>query len=134
MEVDTRIGDKYLKYGFGFGGPCFPRDNRALNLFAKSTGHTMLIGEATDIINKNHLEFQFENYLKQYAHGEIIRFDEVTYKKGSYILEESQQLALAVKLAKAGRKVLIREKQKIVDDLKKEFGHLFAYEIMDKIP
>jgi UDP-glucose 6-dehydrogenase len=27
---DSRIGDKYLNYGYGFGGPCFPRDNRAL--------------------------------------------------------------------------------------------------------
>lgn len=27
---DSRIGQKCLKPGYGFGGPCFPRDNRAL--------------------------------------------------------------------------------------------------------
>ena len=29
---DTRIGRKYLTGGLGFGGPCFPRDNVALEL------------------------------------------------------------------------------------------------------
>jgi nucleotide sugar dehydrogenase len=27
---DQRIGSKYIRPGYGFGGPCFPRDNRAL--------------------------------------------------------------------------------------------------------
>ena len=27
---DSRIGNKYLSKGLGFGGPCFPRDNRAI--------------------------------------------------------------------------------------------------------
>ena len=27
---DSRIGKKYLSKGLGFGGPCFPRDNRAI--------------------------------------------------------------------------------------------------------
>ena len=29
IGADSRIGSKYLNYGFGFGGPCFPRDNRS---------------------------------------------------------------------------------------------------------
>ena len=27
---DTRVGPKYLKGATGYGGPCFPRDNKAL--------------------------------------------------------------------------------------------------------
>ena len=30
LGLDTRIGRKYLTGGLGFGGPCFPRDNVAL--------------------------------------------------------------------------------------------------------
>ncbi len=33
---DSRVGTKCLKPGYGFGGPCFPRDNRALFWYAKS--------------------------------------------------------------------------------------------------
>ena len=33
---DSRVGNKYLKYGYGFGGPCLPRDNRSFSAFAKN--------------------------------------------------------------------------------------------------
>jgi UDPglucose 6-dehydrogenase len=33
---DSRIGTKCLLPGYGFGGPCFPRDNRARGWYAKS--------------------------------------------------------------------------------------------------
>ena len=31
---DSRVGLRYLGYGYGYGGPCFPRDNRALSIYA----------------------------------------------------------------------------------------------------
>ena len=51
---DSRIGKKYLMPGYGFGGPCFPRDNRALGGYIKSIGIDPLIPEATDKSNKLH--------------------------------------------------------------------------------
>lgn len=130
IGADSRIGNKYLQYGFGFGGPCFPRDNRALNLYAKASGFNLLISEATDGVNRQHLQFQFEQYMLQYHNDAPIVFDEVTYKSGTYILEESQKLALAVKLAKAGRAVTIREKVQVIQELKDTYGTLFNYELI----
>ncbi len=130
IGADSRIGSKYLNYGFGFGGPCFPRDNRALNLFARESGFNLLISEATDNVNKQHLNFQFEQYLKSYPESDTIVFNEVVYKKGTVILEESQQLALAMQLAKAGRKVLVREKKMVVEELMKQYGDIFIYEVI----
>lgn len=125
IGADSRIGEKYLQYGYGFGGPCFPRDNRALNLFAQQSGYQMLIGEATDNINKQHLDFQFNELLKE-NNSEYV-FDEVTYKPGTVILEESQKLALAVKLAQAGKNVVVIEKPVVIEELKNRFGNLFTY-------
>lgn len=43
VGADSRIGNKYLKPGYGFGGPCFPRDNRALGHYARSVGVSPII-------------------------------------------------------------------------------------------
>lgn len=125
---DSRIGHKFLGYGFGFGGPCLPRDNRALNYFANQSGYNLLLSEATDKANAQHLQFQFDQYMQQHAAGQPIIMDEVVYKKGTVYLDESQPLALALKLAGAGCKVTIREKDPVIAELKKLYGNIFAYQ------
>lgn len=128
VGADSRIGKKYLNYGFGFGGPCFPRDNRALSVFAKNKNCDLKISEATDEINKMHLEFQLKQYLDKYPESEPIVFEYVAYKKGSVIIEESQQLALAVKLAQAGRKVFINDRPEVIAEVKKKYPGMFEYQ------
>jgi nucleotide sugar dehydrogenase len=126
---DSRIGSKYLRYGFGFGGPCFPRDNRALNYFARNQSFDLLLSQATDTINNTHLDFQFEHWIQRYNPEETIEFDSVAFKKGAVSVEESQQLALALKLASAGRRVLVRDRIEVIDALRQQYGALFVYEI-----
>jgi nucleotide sugar dehydrogenase len=128
IGADSRIGEKYLHYGFGFGGPCLPRDNRALNFFANQSGYNLLISEVTDKVNEQHLQFQFDAYMARFDPGQTIIMEEVVYKKGTVYLDESQKLLLAIKLVNAGRKVLIREKQPVIDELKRLYGSIFAYE------
>lgn len=124
---DSRIGGKYLNYGFGFGGPCFPRDNRALGYFSEKNDFELLISKATDEVNRRHLEFQTAQWLKDNPENEPIIFDHVTYKKGSILLEESQQLALAINLAKAGRKVIIEDQEEVIREVREIHGDLFEY-------
>lgn len=58
---DSRVGKKYLKYGFGFGGPCLPRDNRALGHFANTLGVELNLPLTVDNVNKEHATF-VKNY------------------------------------------------------------------------
>lgn len=125
---DSRIGKKYLNYGFGFGGPCFPRDNRALELFADNTGVELYLSRATEQANAQHLDFMFLHWMRQHPNGLEIVFDSVTYKPGISMLEESQQLALAVKLAQAGKRVKVRETSSVIEEVRKIYGDLFTYE------
>jgi len=51
---DIRVGRKYLKGGLSYGGPCFPRDNRAFAFSASKFGVTNSLAGKTDEINDYH--------------------------------------------------------------------------------
>jgi UDPglucose 6-dehydrogenase len=130
IGADSRVGRKYLMPGWGYGGPCFPRDNRALGTYAESVGIEPKISIATDEYNKYHTQRMLEDYL---AEGkDSYTFTYVAYKDNCEvpIIEESQKLVVARGLAKAGKKVLIQDIQPIVDAVKAEYGRIFEYEIV----
>lgn len=122
---DSRIGNKYLRYGFGFGGPCFPRDNRALGKFALEQDYPLLLSEATDKVNDGHYNFQLNQYLQNFPENQEIVFDGVAYKKGTSQITESQQLRLAVGLARAGRSVRIIDVQEVLDQVDDKYPNMF---------
>lgn len=125
---DSRIGSKYLKHGFGFGGPCFPRDNRALGKYAEEMNYPLIISNATDEVNDAHFKFQLKQYLKDSEHGREVVFDGVAYKKGTAQITESQQLRLAAALAEEGRKVIIHDTQDVIDQVELLHPHVFRFE------
>lgn len=125
---DSRISPKYLKYGFGYGGPCFPRDNRTLYKYADTLGYDAKISKASDESNKQHLDFMVKRSTEYLTDmGEKLLFTTVTYKPGTIIIEESQQLLHAVELAKLGYNVTIREHPEVIKQIKELYGDLFTY-------
>ena len=48
---DSRVTPKYLRSGGPYGGPCFPRDNRAIAYAAKKVGVHPYLPMATDMVN-----------------------------------------------------------------------------------
>ena len=128
VAKDSRISPKYLGYGYGYGGPCFPRDNRALAKYAVSRGIDALVSKASDDMNNSHIVNQFDHFVKnnQDKEKEVV-FRTVTYKPQSTMLVESQQLKFAVMLAKAGYTVVINERPTIISRLKTLYGDLFTY-------
>jgi UDPglucose 6-dehydrogenase len=130
IGADSRIGNKFLRYGFGYGGPCFPRDNIALAAFAERQHMPWFLSEATGAANRQHLEFQVAEFLLKNDPQDDIHMTSVVYKPGTEILEESQQLALAERLARAGRKVIIHETEAVIEQLKQTHGDLFEYRLV----
>lgn len=115
IGTDSRIGGKYLKPGFGFGGPCFPRDNRALAKCGEEVGIDAVISIATDKMNELHLQYQVKDFVKQNPDkSKEVEIDYVTYKKESTSIEESQQLAFALELQKLGYKIKVNDKREEV--------------------
>ena len=102
---DSRIGTKYLNYGFGFGGPCFPRDNRAFAAYASKAGVETPLGATTDKFNDEHTEFLKEYFINKNKDNHAYVFHYLTYKDGVDILTESRPYDLALSLLDDGYEV-----------------------------
>jgi len=122
---DSRINNKFFRYGFGWGGPCFPRDTRAFVRLAKNNEMSHSMCTASIHSNEAHLDFQVEQFLKSGMREYYA--DSVTYKPGTIILEESQQLEFAYRLAQAGVSVTIEESAEVITELQKAYGSIFFY-------
>jgi nucleotide sugar dehydrogenase len=115
---DSRVGKKYLKYGFGFGGPCLPRDNRALGYFVKNLGMELNLPLTVDNFNKEHANFIKDYYIQKNPDKTVpFVMDYITYKKGTDILEESQQFQLCIDLLNEGYTLHVIEIDAITNKL-----------------
>ena len=115
---DTRVGKKYMRYGFGFGGPCLPRDNRALGHYANELGMKLNLPLTVDDFNKEHAEFVKNFFIKQNPDKTIpFVMNYITYKRGTDILEESQQFKLCLDLLEEGYYVNVIEIDSVVKQL-----------------
>ena len=118
---DTRVGKKYMKYGFGFGGPCLPRDNRALGHYAKNLGMELNLPLTVDNFNKEHANFLKDHYIQKNPDKSIpFVMNYITYKRGTDILEESQQFQLCIDLLNEGYSVNVIE----IDEISKKLNPL----------
>lgn len=129
---DSRIGNKYFKPGYSFGGPCFPRDTIALKQFVDKVGINSDLLTATTKYNKEHIKFQTEQLLRENPDKIEFEFTDICYKEKSKIpiIEESAKLKIAENIVKMGKKVIIKDEIQLVNECKKEYGNLFDYEII----
>ena len=99
---DTRIGSKYLSRGLGFGGPCFPRDNRAIQkVIDRTEGLVYKLPLDNEKFNNGLPSFFVRKINRHCLDNKITNILVVglTYKDGSYLLTESQSYLIALKLS-----------------------------------
>ena len=120
IGADSRVGSKYLKFGYGYGGPCLPRDNRAFGSFLEKLGgfhprHNL--GYVTDGINGDHGRFLVEYWEEMNTSNTPFYFDYISYKKGTDILTESQQFRLCTDLLEKGHRVYIHDDKQVTNQV-----------------
>lgn len=127
---DSRIGNKYFRPGYSFGGPCFPRDTRALALFVDQNNINNELLLSTTKYNKLHSDFLTQKLLDENKDEYVI--ENVCYKEDSKIpiIEESAKLQIAKKLVENGKKVTIKDEIQLINEVKKEYGNIFNYVII----
>jgi hypothetical protein len=157
IGCDKRIGPLCLRPGYGFGGPCFPRDNRAFATVSLGLGVRPLLPCATDAANGEHAAVQARQFRDLRAASYTFR--DVAYKPGcpTPLIEESQKLRVASLLAnhiamemRGGGggggggsggggadlqaqppQVLVADRTAVLDQVRLEFGSRFSYEELD---
>ncbi len=100
---DPRIGRKYLKGGLSYGGPCFPRDNRAFAKSAEKFGCTTPLAVRTDQINDYHRNERIPNKLlalmKEHKTNKLSILG-LSYKTDTQLVEESAAISIINALIK----------------------------------
>jgi UDPglucose 6-dehydrogenase len=105
LGMDTRIGPKYLRGAIAYGGPCFPRDNKAFALTARELGADPVLAEATDAINAAQTERLARIVRSRLEPGSVVGILGLSYKPDTAVIEESPGVALASALASEGYEV-----------------------------
>jgi UDPglucose 6-dehydrogenase len=125
---DKRIGGKYFKPGYGFGGPCFTRDNKAFVEYVSSIGLNPLFFVTTDLVNQEHSKFMAEQFIEN--HLETYVFEDLSYKENSpvKIIESSQKLNVARMIAESGKTVILKDEESILKEIESIYGQLFKYQ------
>lgn len=106
---DRRIGLDYLKPGLGFGGPCFPRDNRLFQYVAQSVGVDAALSHATDKINEDANQRLLETVLAYCPEGGSVGVLGLAYKPYTAVVDCSPGIWLCQQLARKGRRVFAHD-------------------------
>src|SRR3954469_8230462 len=109
LGLDTRIGRKYLRGALAYGGPCFPRDNKAFALAARELGADPALAEATDAVNVAQTERLARIVRSRLEPGSVVGILGLSYKPDTAVIEESPGLALAGLLAREGYEVNVHD-------------------------
>jgi UDPglucose 6-dehydrogenase len=108
LASDSRIGPKYLTAGGSYGGPCFPRDNRAFSRAAELAGVEIHIPEATDATNRTLITNIVRNVKELFGgvRGRVAIVG-LAYKLDTDVVEEAMGIRLASSLSQEGFKVIV---------------------------
>jgi UDP-glucose 6-dehydrogenase len=154
IGADSRIGRKYFQPGLSFGGPCFPRDTKALGQLMEQHNVPSTLLKATTEYNEHHNE-KYADHLATSFHMKkdiishvdcstfirddevVYRFKDVCYKPNTHIpiIEESAKLKIAeILVRKYNKTVVIQDYAHMISEVKKEYGTLFQYETVLPLP
>lgn len=105
---DSRIGNRFIYPGAGYGGSCFPKDVKAILKTSSDLGYDLKVISAVEKANEfqkaiifNKIDRYFEHDLK----GKVVAVWGLSFKPKTDDIRESSAIFLVKKLLEAGVKV-----------------------------
>lgn len=94
MSYDSRIGDRFLNAGIGYGGSCFPKDTKALSYLAKQHGYKLKTVQAAIDVNSEQKVMLLKKAKKRLItfKGLKVAVLGLTFKAGTDDLREAPSL------------------------------------------
>ena len=109
MSFDSRIGEKFLKAGIGYGGSCFPKDVQALVRTADEYGHSLDILKAVEAVNYRQKEVLIKKIKSHYGDNlKGLKFGlwGLAFKPKTDDMREAPSLVVIENLLKEGASVI----------------------------
>jgi UDPglucose 6-dehydrogenase len=110
MGFDSRIGNKFLKAGIGYGGSCFPKDTKAMYQLARSKGIELRTVKATIDVNEEQKLKLIDKIKQDFGHdltGIKIGVLGATFKPGTDDLREAPSIPNIEKLLEMGANITL---------------------------
>jgi len=128
LGADRRVSPHGLRAGLPYGGPCFPRDNRAFAGFAEARGAEARLARATDEVNRKHLRHVAELVRECLALADRPAASVVglAYKPGTPVVEESSAFILVEELIRRGAAVTVYDPL-AMENARRFFGERIQY-------
>ena len=131
LGSDKRISPYFLKGGLSYGGPCFPRDNRAFAAFAKKYGVSAPLATATDAVNQFQIQHLAKRLLQLMPEGDdkkTVAILGLSYKPNTPVIEESPGVTIAEELLDQHKEIeIIVYDPLAMDNVRTHFGEKVAY-------
>jgi len=126
LGTDKRVSPYYLKGGPAYGGPCFPRDNRAFAAFAQKYGYEAKLAKATDEVNWYQISHLKELVLKHLSGDKKVSILGLAYKPNTPVIEESASIKLIEALLKHNMDITVYDPL-AMDNTKEIYGDKIKY-------
>jgi UDPglucose 6-dehydrogenase len=126
---DTRIGNKFIYAGAGYGGSCFPKDIRALIKTADEKGYSLKILNAVDKVNNAQKEVLFNKILKHFnqdIENRIISIWGLSFKPNTDDMREAPALTIIKKLLEKNARINVYDPVAI-DECRRRIGDVINY-------
>lgn len=126
---DSRIGNKFIYPGIGYGGSCFPKDVQALINTATGYSYDLRVLKAVESVNKDQKLVLFNKitkYFKGDIKGKTIAVWGLSFKPQTDDMREAPSLVIIKKLLEAGAVVKAYDPVAMVE-AKHHFGESITY-------
>lgn len=108
IGADTRIGNKFLYPGCGYGGSCFPKDVKALIKTAEKHGYSLDVLKAVDSVNERQKSILFDKLSRHFngdLKGRTVALWGLSFKPETDDMRQAPSLVLIEKMLEAGIRV-----------------------------